>query len=347
VSDRRLRFGLAYDALDGSESLAARLPAMLRLVRRAEELGFDSVWLGETHRRLPGYGHSPAPLVLASAIAAATTRIGIGTGVLLLPAYTPLQVAEQAAMVDQLSGGRLILGVASGLEVYRDFGFANFPFGPRDLGPMMDEALRALRELWSSEDVTLDGRYWSYRHAACQPRPLQVPHPPILVGGISERALTRAAESEGWIGGTPYPFELIVKVGERLRTLAGDRRKRTLALIRPIVVSPSGEEARRIADQFVTPLVDYYLKRGAYVRPDFTFARDADGETRSEALREVPIVGDPAECAELIQRYAEQAGVDLFIFRVRFPGAPTEYVEEALDLIANGVLPRIPAGVLG
>jgi len=335
-----VRFGIAYDALDTREDLVGQFASMLRIVRRAEDLGFDSVWLGETHRRQPGHGHLPAPLIVAAAIAAATSRIRIGTGVLLLPAYTPLQVAEQAAIVDQLSSGRLILGVAPGLEVYRDFGFANFSFEPADVRHMMDEGLNILRQLWSGEPVTMTGRFWSYDGAMCVPLPLQRPRPPILVGGISDGALRRAAEADGWIGGTPYPFQLIVNVAKRLAFARGPG-EREFALIRPVVVAVSRAEARRRADEFVTPLIDYYLRRGAYVRPDFTFVREADGSARAEALSDIPIVGDPAECAEVIERYIVEAGVNHFIFRVRFPGAPPSHVEESLEMIAEQVLPRL------
>ncbi len=344
IAARRVRFGLAYDALDTREELAGQFASMLRIVRRAEDLGFDSVWLGETHRRQPGHGHLPAPLIVAAAIAAATSRIRIGTGVLLLPTYTPLQVAEQAAIVDQLSSGRLILGVAPGLEVYRDFGFANFPFAARDVSHMMDEALDILRKLWSGEPTSVQGRYWSYDGAACVPLPAQRPHPPILVGGISDGALRRAAESDGWIGGTPYPFQLIVNVAKRLLAVGG-ASEREFALIRPVVIAATRAEARSRAEEFITPLIDYYLRRGAYVRPDFTFVREADAAVRAEALTEVPIVGDPAECAEEIERYTSEAGVNHFIFRVRFPGAPPSHVEEALEMIADQVLPRLSHGV--
>jgi alkanesulfonate monooxygenase SsuD/methylene tetrahydromethanopterin reductase-like flavin-dependent oxidoreductase (luciferase family) len=340
VPERR-RYGIAYDALDARQELGTQFEAMVRTVRQAEALGFDSIWLGETHRRRPGYGHLPAPLLVGVALAATTRRIAIGTGVLLLPAYTPLQVAEQAAVLDQLSSGRLILGVASGLEVYRDFGFRNFGFGPTDVRPMLDEGLEILCRLWSGDEVTYHGRYWHYEGAACVPLPAQRPRPPILVGGITERALQRALQVEGWIGGTPYPLPLIVNVAHRLRELGMPSHGNTLALIRPIVVAASSARARECAERWVGPLVDYYLQRGAYVRPDFTFVRDPDHLVREEAMREVPIVGDPGQCAEQIERYATEAGINHFIFRVRFPGSPPEAVEQSLQLIAEEVLPRV------
>ena len=107
------------------------------------------------------------------------------------PAYTPLQVAEQAALVDQLSGGRLLLGVAPGWQAYRDYGFENFGFGPTDLQPMMDESLEVIGALWSQERVTFTGSYYRYLDAACYPRPRQA-RPPVLIGGITRRAMTAA-----------------------------------------------------------------------------------------------------------------------------------------------------------
>jgi alkanesulfonate monooxygenase SsuD/methylene tetrahydromethanopterin reductase-like flavin-dependent oxidoreductase (luciferase family) len=342
---RDLRFGLAYDVLAPGVELADHAAELLRGAELAEELGFDSLWFGETHRNKPGHGHCAAPLIAAAAVAARTRTIQIGTSVLLLPAYTPLQVAEQAALVDQLSGGRLLLGVAPGLEVYRDYGFENFGFGVSDLQPMMDESLEVIRALWSEDRVTFQGSHYRYVDAACHPRPRQ-DHPPLLVGGITRRSIERAVTlGDGWVGGTPYPLTLLRKVRRRYldEVQEHDGRPGSFALIRPIVVAETSAEAERLAAQWVEPVIDYYLRRGAYFRSDFRSVRgDApiDDAVRQEALSEIPIVGDPDRCAEQLDCYAREAGVDHFILRIRFPGQDDAARSRLLHLIAEQVLPR-------
>ena len=170
-----LRFGLAYDVLSPGVELGTHAYQLLRDMEAAEQLGFDSVWFGETHRNKPGHGHCPAPLIAAAAAAARTERLQIGTAVLLPTAYTPLQVAEQAAMVDQLSRGRLILGVAPGLEVWRDFGFENYAFGPKQLQPLMDESLTVLRAL-DTGSGHLRGRSLSLRRGRGLPAAVAATH---------------------------------------------------------------------------------------------------------------------------------------------------------------------------
>jgi alkanesulfonate monooxygenase SsuD/methylene tetrahydromethanopterin reductase-like flavin-dependent oxidoreductase (luciferase family) len=348
-------FGLAYDVLHHDVSLGEHAPRLYADLERAEELGYDSVWFGETHRRKPGHGHAPSPLVVAAAVAARTERLLIGTAVLLMTTSTPLQIAEQAALVDQLSRGRFLLGVAPGLEVFRDFGFTNFGFDRTDLQPMMTESLDVLRRLWTEDEVTFHGSYYDYESAACVPRPWQRPHPPVLIGGITDSALARAAAlGDGWVGGTPYPFGLIVEVRRRyleavdaLAAVAdgGDAAPEApFALIRPLIVAESDAEARELADRWVTPLIDYYLARGAYIRADFKAAHEVTPEVRAEALAEIPIVGSPDTCVAQIERYVAEAGVNHFIFRVRFPNQGDAERDRVVETLSQAVLPRLRAG---
>jgi alkanesulfonate monooxygenase SsuD/methylene tetrahydromethanopterin reductase-like flavin-dependent oxidoreductase (luciferase family) len=339
------RFGLAYDVLAPGVELAEHASELLQDAELAEALGFDSLWFGETHRNKPGHGHCAAPLIAAAAVAARTQTIQIGTAVLLLPAYTPLQVAEQAALVDQLSGGRLLLGVAPGLEVYRDYGYQNFGFGPTDLQPIMDESLDVIRALWSKDRISFEGGYYRYVDAACYPRPRQA-QPPLLVGGITRRSIQRAVTlGDGWVGGTPYPFALIREVRRRYLSAVDEHgvNPGTFALIRPIVVADSNAEAERLARDWVEPVIDYYLRRGAYFQSNFRSVRGdgpIDDAVRREAVQEIPIVGDPERCAEQLRRYHGEAGVDHFILRIRFPGQDDAARSRLLRLIAEEVLPR-------
>jgi alkanesulfonate monooxygenase SsuD/methylene tetrahydromethanopterin reductase-like flavin-dependent oxidoreductase (luciferase family) len=143
----------------------------LELAATAEQLGFDSVWLSEHHFFADGY--TPSPMVLAGALATRTGRVALGTGVLLAPLHNPVRLAEDAATVQLLSDGRLILGLAQGWR-RREFDGLGISFHGRHL--RLEEIVRTLREAWSEGPVT--------------PKPQ--PPPPIWIGGSSELAVRRA-----------------------------------------------------------------------------------------------------------------------------------------------------------
>jgi probable F420-dependent oxidoreductase len=177
------------------------VPMILDTVRRAEALGFDSVWVTD-HILVPQTldiiyrDHMLEPLALLNYVAAITTRVKIGTSVIILPYRNPVVLAKMLATTDQLSAGRLIVGAAVGW-MEPEFAALRAPFAER--GPFSDECLRLMKLLWTQEKVSYDGRYFSFQDMQASPRPLQQPHPPIWVGGNSARARRRAAElADGW-----------------------------------------------------------------------------------------------------------------------------------------------------
>jgi probable F420-dependent oxidoreductase len=163
----------------------------------AEELGFDSVWATEHVIVGPEaadlYGRVYDPLVTLGWLAGVTTRVELGTSVVILPLHNPLHLAKRAATLQELAGGRIRLGV--GMGWHRDeFDFMGVEFSGR--GRRGDEAIRVLRAVWSGERE-LHGRFWSFRDATSTPLPL--PQPEIWVGGSSERAIRRARElGDAW-----------------------------------------------------------------------------------------------------------------------------------------------------
>jgi len=166
--------------------------AIRRVAETAEELGFDSVWATEHVIVAPDavdpYGRVYAPLVTLAWIAGWTERIGLGTSVLILPIHNPIHLAKEVATLQELSGGRVRLGLGMGWH-RPEYEFLNAPFEGR--GRRGDEAIRVLRALWSGER-DFDGRWWSFHDATSEPLPS--PQPEIWVGGSSERAVRRARE---------------------------------------------------------------------------------------------------------------------------------------------------------
>jgi probable F420-dependent oxidoreductase len=186
-----MQFGLIYDFRNPARwqrPIAELYAEQLEQIAYAEQLGFDSVWITEHHFIEDGY--TPSVLPIAAAIAARTSRIRIGTWVLLLPLHNALRVAEDAATVDVISNGRLDLGMGLG---YRIEEFEAFSVDRRHRGRLMDEGVELIRRAWTEERVTFDGRFYSVRDLQVTPKPVQKPYPPIWLGARGDIPARRAA----------------------------------------------------------------------------------------------------------------------------------------------------------
>lgn len=213
------------------------------LVRAAEALGFESVWIPE-HLVLPlamagsprpGETHPPVPPTIPvfdpwaylAFVAGCTERVRLGTFVYNLGLRHPFVAARAIQTVDVVSGGRVEIGVGAGwLE--SEWDAAGFDFSTR--GARLDEALEVCRRLWHEPVVEHHGRFYDFPPVAFEPKPVQRPHPPIHIGGVSDAALRRAvAAGDGWIGMLTTPEELSSYV-TRLRTLAEEAGREPLRI---------------------------------------------------------------------------------------------------------------------
>ena len=187
--------------------VAGDVDAMISIAKAAEASGLESVWTGE-HVVLPDPRVAPSPsdpqtpfldpAVALSHIAAHTERLRLGTGVIILPQRNPLVLAKELASVDVVSKGRLIFGLGAGY-LEPEFRALGAPFEER--GAVTDEAIEAIKALWTMEKPAYKGRFFSFEGIDSQPRPVQKPHPPIVVGGMSRSAARRAARyGNGWYG---------------------------------------------------------------------------------------------------------------------------------------------------
>jgi probable F420-dependent oxidoreductase len=206
-----VRFGIALPQYG-----PATAEGLTRAARQAEDLGFDDVWVAD-HIAVPvGAPYPPSFLLEAlstlSFAAAVTTRVGLGTSILVLPLRQPVVVAKQLATVDVLSGGRLLLGVGAGW-LPEEFDACNVPYRKR--GDLTDEAIGVLRACWASAPASFSGPTVSFTDLKVQPLPGR--HIPLWVGGVSERALRRAVEhGDGWQGAF-QTVDNIAAVVKRLR----------------------------------------------------------------------------------------------------------------------------------
>jgi probable F420-dependent oxidoreductase len=275
--------------------------AALRAASRAENLGFDHVALG--NRLLDsGFGLDADPLVLLAAVSAATTRLRLLTSVLVAPYYPALVLANQAATLDVVSGGRLILGIGTGWNP-QEFEALGVP--ARERGARTDDHLAAARALWTGQPADFDGPFTTLRAARLGVPPVTPGGPPVWVGGHSDAALRRVLRfGDGWYG-TGVSAAEVTDAGRRLRELA----------------EGTGEDARRLtlaAAAFLTP-------------PGIAAAVPSPGR---------PLGGTAPSAASVVDDLGQLAQAGLTTCTMWLPIA-AEHVDKAMEWIAGEVMPQL------
>ena len=277
--------------IQGSGQLPSELPDPGRyraVAELAEELGYDSLWAGEHlsfHNPILDLG------VALGAFAAVTRRITLGAGVVLLPLRHPSLVAKQAASLDYLSAGRLVLGLGVGGEGSGDFEAAGVPAAER--GARADEGIVALRALLRDRPATFAGRFYRFADVTIEPGPTRPDGPPLLVGGRSPAAVRRAARhADGWL---PYMVSTrryadgLAELDRQARAAGRDPEAFHRVVVLFAHVDEDGERARTEALE--------HLSR----RYGMRFER--------HHVERLCVVGTPEECRARLAAY-EEAGAE-------------------------------------
>jgi probable F420-dependent oxidoreductase len=306
----------------------------LRECERAEAAGFDSVWLGEHHNNPILH---PAPLVGLAAIASRTSRIGLGTGVLLLPLYHPMMVAEEGAMVDMISGGRLILGIGAG---YAPEEFSAFGYSLKERGSRLEEGATLLLRLWTEERVNHRGKHYHLDDATVAPRPVQQPRPPIWFGAWAEAAIRRAARlGDAWFVGPSASLEEIAPCARMYQRACRENSKGEgeIALFRYVFVARTTQEAVSTAGG---PYRQAFERM--YFRWPHPVVKRPHGELTVETLaKDRIILGDPKTCAAEIDRFRRGLNVEHLVCRFSVPGISREACLKCLELFTREVMPAL------
>ncbi len=307
----------------------------------AERSGFDSVWLSEHHFVDDGY--MPSLLILAAAIAQATTRIQIGTAVMLAPLHNPLRIAEDAATVALLAEGRFILGLGAG---WREEEFDVFGVGQDERGGRVREAVQILRGAWGPEAFSFDGKYHSFANVNVTPKP---PQPiPIWLGGFAPGAIRRAGRiADGFLGSSSGTSGVAAFAQSKELALSGraksggDASSFAFALHVPVFVSSGSDPWEEIKPHYSYlrwKYGDMARARGS-TKATSPSALNADQESQ---LRSTIICGTPDEVVDEIEKYRSELGDDThFIFRSDFPGFPTDQQFALIERIGSEVIPRL------
>jgi probable F420-dependent oxidoreductase len=200
----RFSVGLPVDHVDHVDEFVTG-PAIAEMAAAAEAAGFDAVYVTDhpaaDEQWLAGGGHHALePLVALAFAAAATTKVRLQTHVYVAAYRNPFLAAKGVGTLDALSNGRVILGVAAGY-LRPEFGALGVDFDERN--ELLDECIDVMRRVWTEDAVAVEGRHFKARAVTMRPRPVSQPHPPIWIGGNSNRAMRRAIElGQGWV---PFP----------------------------------------------------------------------------------------------------------------------------------------------
>ena len=308
----------------------------------AEALGYDSVWVNEHHFHRYG-GMMPSLPTMLAALAQRTSRVRLGTSVVVLPLHHPLEVAEQMAMVDLLSGGRVELGVGRGF-VAHDYEVMGVSYG--DAQARLMESLDVVRKAWSGEPFTHHGTYYDFEDVQLWPRPEQRPFPPIWL------ACSNTPSSFAWAGAQGYNLLTIgyTKPASETAALtriyrdawaeAGHERPPTIATHYHVVVAEERDEARRIAEAALVEHVRLNHESRSLARLE---VGAAPSPLPIEQLVDQGrlIAGDPDDCTRLLQLVGAEVGTTETHCLFQFGNIRFETAQRSLELFAEKVMPRL------
>jgi alkanesulfonate monooxygenase len=309
------QFGIAMQNF----TAAPKLPDAQALIDygvKMEALGYDSLWCWD-HVLLGVDPYFPIidALSLLTAVAARTTRIKLGTGVLVLPLRNPVVLAKQLSSIDQISKGRLMLGMASGWYK-REFDAVGVPFEQR--GKIMDQNIEIMTRLWTEHAVV--GEYGPYqlRSSVMSPKPFQQPRPTVLIGGYVDRVLKRAAvKGDGWLT-YYYTPESFTKSWNKILGFAKEAGKDPATLLNanqlPICIGKSRAALEG-------PMMEWLTKEWDYA-------------SWSESTKESAVMGTVDECVAQLKAHLK-VGVQSIIF------VPYQYRSDQVEIIAKEIIPRL------
>jgi alkanesulfonate monooxygenase SsuD/methylene tetrahydromethanopterin reductase-like flavin-dependent oxidoreductase (luciferase family) len=324
---------------------------LLQTADAAEAWGLDGIWLGEIHF-LPSRSILSSPLVVASAIAARTKRMCIGTAVHVIPLRNPLSMAEDVATLDHLSGGRFEFGIGrSGSP--RSYNLLGIPY-EESQGRLM-EALEVMREAWKGKRFSFDGTYYHVDNAIVAPRPLQQPHPPVRVAALNPASFTRAAELglHIFVGLRGTDISVLRSHIEQYQTTwraAGHRGEGSVYLRIPLYTAATDTAA---VEESRDSIMFYFRRQANLARTGTGSGTTTTGERLAQAdelatlshehiLRERVVVGSAKALVTRLRELREQLHLDGIIVEPN-PGGmiPLEHMMRSLKILAAEVAPAL------
>jgi alkanesulfonate monooxygenase SsuD/methylene tetrahydromethanopterin reductase-like flavin-dependent oxidoreductase (luciferase family) len=313
--------------------LATIYARALDRIQIMDRTGYDAVWLAEHH--FSGFSVCPSVHMVGTLAAARTTRLRIGTAVSLAAFYHPLRLAEEVALLDQLSGGRVNWGAGRGFARVE---FTAFDVAPEDSAPRFRETVEIVLKSWTDERLSFAGKYFRFDNLEVLPKPLQQPHPPVWMAASSEDAI-------GWAAGRGFsilmdPHSGHAEIGrkrrlyrQRLAAAGFSDAGRDIPMARLVAIADSDAKAAETARRGAQWMLGSYF--GTRHNPVLTsrIAPEVEDPVR-RYLDEVILHGTPDRVLDRILELREEIGLDYLLC------APLSH--ESFVLLTERVLPRLP-----
>ncbi len=323
----------------------------LDTLRAAEELGFGYIWAPEHH--FTEYGFCASPMLTLAAMASVTKRVRLGSAVVVLPFNDPVRVAEEGAMVDLMSDGRLDLGVGRGFQPVE---FSGFGVDQARSHEMFDESLQIIERAWTGQTVSFKGKHFEIEEHAVRPRPIQQPHPPIWLAAVNVPSFELAGLRGYNLLCTLVPgfhnlltAEYLQTYRRALRSGGHDTGKKQIGALCMVYCADTTEQARQ---DFAGPVLWYFRMMEKYVSSQAGKPIEGYGEYEKvrryaqtvdwdELLQTGSLVcGNPAHCIRQIEEMREQYGFTQLICWTRLAGLDHRKVLRSMELFGGHVLPH-------
>ncbi|MGH8069610.1 MAG: LLM class flavin-dependent oxidoreductase [Candidatus Entotheonellia bacterium] len=333
-----MKFGI-YSSIANpphGEHLDRCIDEVIAEAQLAEESGFDACFFGEHHQDKDGF--LPSPLIVATAVAAQTRRLYVGTSVMLLPLHHPVHLAEDVVTLDLVSKGRVILGVGIG---YQAADFQAFAVPMEHRVGLFEEGVEIIRQCWSGESFSFHGAHYTLENLQIRPRPFQRPAPPLWIGASVPAAARRAGRlGDAFVATPSTDLQSTMRLVDAYRQAALQAgRQSQVVLMRDAWVAQTRAEAAAVYGPEVMTAYQYYwqnrLAEFRNIGPEVEFTLENLAPNRL-------ILGDPETCVREFQRWHEATGSDYVLLRLRHAhsgGPPHANIMQALKLFGERVLP--------
>jgi alkanesulfonate monooxygenase SsuD/methylene tetrahydromethanopterin reductase-like flavin-dependent oxidoreductase (luciferase family) len=320
------------------ENVATRFREAADQVRMARDYGFSSVCVGQ-HFLTEYQKLHPIPLLARLATESGDMRLL--PGILLLPLFNPVYIAEELATLDVVSGGRVLFGIGVG---YRDVEFEAFGVRKSDRGARLEESLQVIKRLWTEDEVSFEGRFFRIPKVEVRTRPLQRPHPPIWVAAQADAGVRRAARLGDVLFLNPQARIATLRdqaeLFRRTRQELGRPLPEEMACHKEVFIAPDMDTALREGKPFLEGKLKMYARWGqARELPAASagFVNEGFDDFRKDRI----IVGDPEHCIEEFRRYHREVGINHFSCVLNWPGMQHWQVLRSIQLLGERVLPAL------
>jgi len=334
-----MNFGL-YSSIASpprGEHLDRCIDEVIAEAQLAESCGFDSCFFGEHHQDTDGF--LPSPLIVATAVAARTRTLRVGTSVILLPLHHPVHVAEDAITLDLVSKGRLVIGVGIG---YQPADFQAFAVPMDERLARFEESVEILRLCWAGERFSFRGKHHDLEDVRIMPRPYQKNGPPLWIGASVAAAARRAGRiADGFVGTPSASLVNATALATAYKDAAREaRRPAHVVQMRDAWVASTRAEADAVYGPHVMAAYKYYWDNKL---AEFRSIPAGTPFTLDNLAPDRLVLGDPETCVREFHRWQKATGAATFLLRFRHAhsgGPPHEKIMETIRLFGERVLPH-------